>query len=74
MEVENKRQTIQGSCIGKMNPHSNWLGKPEVKFHEFLQPVGLKAWSFKGQWAWLRESWRHWGCSWKKAGKQPKDI
>lgn len=22
--------------------------------HEFLQPVGLKHWSFIGQWAWLR--------------------
>ena len=25
-------------------------------FREFLQPAGLKAWSFKGQCAWLWES------------------
>jgi len=24
-----------------------------TEFCEFLQAAGLKAWSFKGQWAWL---------------------
>ena len=55
---------------GKMNPHSNWLGKGKAKFPEFLQPVAFKACSFKGQHAWLWESWEDMGAALgKKAGQ-----
>ena len=41
------------------------------QLHDFWQPVGFKAWSFKGQWAWLVIE--PVGCSpafGEKAGKQ----
>ena len=44
------------------------------EFHEFLQPVGLKAWSFKGQCAWLWETSEDIEAAGEKTGEQPVDI
>ena len=40
-----------------------------AEFHEFLQPVHLKAWSFKGHYVWHREHQGQWGFYYKE-GKQ----
>jgi len=55
VKEKGKRGEHTGECTRRTSLYSHWLRKQEElnKFHEFLQPVGLKAWSFRSQWAWL---------------------
>ena len=56
-EKEERQTNTQGTLSGEDESPYSWLRKARgVKFYELLQPVDLKAWSFKSQWAWLRES------------------
>ena len=51
-----KREEHKGNTKGEHFPPKTQARKREgLIFHEFWQPAGLENWSFKGQWAWLRE-------------------
>lgn len=48
-----RQKSTQGSAQGFVfRGHLAWKTRGP-KFCEFLQPAGLKAWSFKGQQSWL---------------------
>ena len=51
-----RERGAQGKAQGEHFPKTIALENRGAKFHELLQPVGLNAWSFKGQQAWLGQS------------------
>ena len=48
MEKGERERSTQGKTQEHV-PKASVLENEGAEFHEFLQPVGLKAWSFKGQ-------------------------
>lgn len=71
LDVEkSERQTrTQGSTWGKRIPIAIGLEKvlKGARFHESLQPAGLKALTFQGRWALLGIVCRPWGSSWRES-------
>lgn len=54
VEKGKREGSTQGNTQEERLPQSYCLGKVGLIFCEFLQPEGLKDWSFKDWWAWLR--------------------
>ena len=67
---EREEHTVE--CTRRTLPQSNWLGKQVAEFPEVLQPVGLKSWSLKCQWAWLGWGWRALPCSWREGREKTR--
>ena len=53
MEKGEAERNTQRNSQGKHFPKATGYKMSGADFHEFLQPVGYKDWSFKGRWTWL---------------------